>query len=364
MERVDADVTAFYDSWKRRYLLEAGSNAEGLPLYRIVHTLDRPEETVSEGQGYGMLITVLLAGYDPDAQELFDGLWRYARAHPSDVDPRLMGWIQPPDGNGNDSAFDGDADMAYALLLADLQWGSAGVIDYRGEAITLLRAIRDSELGPESNLPMLGDWVDPNGDEYNQFTVRISDFMPDHFDAFWQFSSDVRWLEALGAVGEEVSEIESRWSRLTGLMPDFAVRGSDGFPRPAPPGFLEGPDDGAYGYNAGRYPWRAGTYALLGGDEFWIARMRKISHWAEAVTEGDPQNLRAGYTLGGRPLPDSDYFTTFFAAPLAVAATLNLDQQQWLDALYDAVRRRHEDYYEDSVTLLSMLVIGGYWWVP
>ena len=41
-----------------------------------------------------------------------------------------MGWEVPPDEpGGTDSAFDGDCDIAYALLLADAQWGSAGAID-------------------------------------------------------------------------------------------------------------------------------------------------------------------------------------------------------------------------------------------
>lgn len=39
-------------------------------------------------------------------------------------------------------------------------------------------------------------------------------------------------------------------------------------------------------------------------------------------------------------------------------------QQQWLDDLYDAVRGRFEDYYEDSVTLLCLLVMTGNFWDP
>ena len=55
------------------------------------------------------------------------------RAHPSEIDSRLMDW-NVPEPEGNDSAFDGDADIAFGLLLADAQWGSAGRVNYKAEA--------------------------------------------------------------------------------------------------------------------------------------------------------------------------------------------------------------------------------------
>jgi hypothetical protein len=44
---------------------------------------------------------------------------------------------------------------------------------------------------------------------------------------------------------------------------------------------------------------------------------------------------------------------------LGVAAMTVPSQQQWLNAIYEAVYRAHEDYYEDSVTLLCLLVMTG-----
>ena len=98
----------------------------------------------------------------PTPQNVFNGLYTYARAHPSQGNPQLMDWAQP-DPSGNSSAFDGDADIAYGLLVADAQWGSNGSINYRQEALNIIDAIHTSTIGPTSNLPMLGDWVDPNG---------------------------------------------------------------------------------------------------------------------------------------------------------------------------------------------------------
>jgi hypothetical protein len=148
-------------------------------------------------------------------------------------------------------------------------------------------------------------------------------------------------------------------------MPDFIVlTGNDHTPQPAPAEFLEGSNDGHFSYNAGRVPWRVGSDALLNNDAASRLIVQKISSWMEASANGDPANIRAGYDLDGNPLPDSDYFTTFFVAPMGVAAMNDPNQQEWLNAVYDSVYDTHEDYYEDSVTLLCLLVMTGNFWTP
>jgi hypothetical protein len=102
----------------------------------------------------------------------------------------------------------------------------------------------------------------------------------------------------------------------------------------------------------------------LNDDEASRAIVQKISHWIEASAGGDPADIRAGYDLDGNPKPDSDYFTTFFVAPMGVAAMNDPAQQEWLNAVYDAVYDQHIDYYEDSVTLLCLLVMSGNAWTP
>jgi hypothetical protein len=39
-------------------------------------------------------------------------------------------------------------------------------------------------------------------------------------------------------------------------------------------------------------------------------------------------------------------------------------EQAWLDAIYAVVWNRHEDYYEDSVNLLCLLLMTGNFWQP
>ncbi len=364
---LDNDVRAFFDRWKADYLVSAGRTPNGTPMYRIIHSKHKPQETVSEGQGYGMIIMILMAGYDPAARTIFNGLWAFAGQHPSSIDHRLMAWQVPenPD-TGIDAAFDGDADMAYGLFMADNQWGSDGAVNYRRQAEQLLTAIMESMIGPQSHLPMLGDWVNREGAPYSQYTPRSSDFMPGHFRCWYTITKNSAWLDVLHATQAAISKVQENHNPTTGLLPDFLVpvSATDHCLQPAPPNFLEGPDDGHYEYNAGRDPWRIGTDALLNNDAVSLTQTKKIADWIFTTTNGRAKNIKDGYFLDGRPLRPDDDFTSFFAAPFGVAAMTRPNQQAFLNDIYTAIRQRHEDYFEDSVTLLCMLVMSGNFWAP
>jgi hypothetical protein len=239
-------------------------------------------------------------------------------------------------------------------------------MNYAEGARRSIAGILESTIGPESRLPMLGDWTEAGGNPYNEYTPRTSDFMPDHFRAFSRFTGNPAWdvvvLRSQGVVGA----LQSRHSPGTGLLPDFVVPTSAGdhTPRPAPAGFLEGRNDGRYYYNACRAPWRLGVDGLLSGDATSLAQARRLAAWSRDATGGDPMRIHAGYRLDGAPISGSEHFTTAFAAPLAVAAMTDRSLQTWLDDLYDAVRDHPEDYYEDSLSLLSLLALTGNYWAP
>lgn len=360
-QQLDDDVRAFYDEWKADYLKPAGKSVKGHPTYRVIFGKKKKTQTVSEGQGYGMVMTALMAGHDPNAQALFDGLFDFAMLNPSKIEPRLMAWKVPNKG-GNDSAFDGDADIAYGLLLADKQWGSAGQINYAAAARERLAGILGATIGPQSHLPMLGDWVQADGKGFNQFTVRSSDFMPGHFRAYGRFTNDAVWQDVVAKTQGLISSLQFG-GNASGLLPDFIVM-SGAKPAPAPPNFLEGPNDGGYSYNAGRDPWRIGADAVVNGDETSRAQAALMARFFRKASNDKPDAIRAGYTFEGKPLKDSNYFTSFFVAPAGVAAMVDAANQNWLNAVYDSVRTHHEDYYEDSVTLQCLLVMTGNFFDP
>jgi len=370
-EEQTVDVRTFYDTWKAAYVRQQGEDDQGRPRYWVAYNREK-SETVSEAMGYGMILTAIMAGHDPEAQTVFDGLWRFAREHPSERDPRLMAWhidSRHQCIGGCNSAFDGDADMAYALLLADAQWGSGGTIDYRAAFDAVVAGIMASMIGPESHLPMLGDWVDPTSSgAYSQWSTRTSDFMPAHFRAYGRATGDARWTTVRTTIAAAMETLQTSFAADTGLLPDFAVHA--GSPRaitPAAAQFLEGPHDGHYNYNAGRVPWRVGTDAVMADDATGQQQVARISSWARVASGGNPLAFRSGYRLDGTTWSGTDYFSTFFVAPLGVAAMTDAGGADWLAAVYDAVRicgANGAGYYEDSVALLALLVMTELYWDP
>lgn len=354
---LDAATVAFYTAWKDRYVV-AGCAAD---QRRIKTAPATSEYTVSEGHGYGMLIAAIMDGADPDAHALFDDLYRYYDAHRSVNDPGLMAWAQNAscaDVEGADSATDGDLDIAYALLLADRQWGSAGAIDYRAAADQVIASIEASELHPAGSI-LVGDWVDPTDSHYTG--TRLSDFALGHFRRFAGRGADV--VERGYAI---VAYLQASAAPTTGLVPDFAIDATGDAPRPAPGNWLETPDDGAYSYNACRVPWRLATDYLMNGEPRARDAVRAIEAWVRTAAGDDPQTVVDGYRLDGTPIGTSPELA--FLAPLAVGAMIEPatgTNQAWLDALWDEIAARAVgEYYGDSLKLIAMIVVSGNWWVP
>ena len=358
----DQHVRDFYDYWKSNYLVTAGNNSVGKALYRIAFGKGS-DVTVSEGQGFGMVTVALMAGYDANAQSLFDGLWYYARQYPSAINRNLMSWKIQNGAmiGGNNNAFDGDIDIAYGLLLADAQWGSTGTVNYLAEAKKVIEAIKTSTIGATSYLPKLGDWTQDVSSPYNQYTPRSSDFMPAHFRSFYDATQNAAWLTVIQKSQNAIDSIQTNYSASTGLLPDFLIN-CDKTCQPAYSGFLEGGNDGAYYYNAGRTPWRLGLDALLNNDAKSKAQVLKMVRWLASNTANNASNIKAGYQLNGTPI--GYYSTSFFIAPFGVGAMLEANQQSFLNSIYALVYNKRENYYEDSVNMLNLLVLTGNYWKP
>jgi endo-1,4-beta-D-glucanase Y len=361
---LDQAVRDFYDQWKATYVKQVC----GPGRYVVEAKAGAGNLTVSEAHGYGMILTALMAGHDPDAKTIFDGMFAYFRDHPSGITPSLMSWFQKTscaNANGNDTASDGDLDIALALLLADKQWGSCGAIDYLAEAQSVIAGIKSGELDATKQYVKLGDWVTPTSAPYYDAT-RSSDFMPDHYRSFLAATGDATWTSVLDRTYDIVAAIQANHSQATGLLPDFIVDPL-GTPDPAPASFLEGASDGRYGYNACRDPWRLGTDFVVSGETRAKAALQAINAWIKTATGGDPAAIRSGYLLNGTPGPNTDYLSMAFVAPLGVGAMVDASNQAWLNAVWDRVVATPigaEHYYENTLKLLSMIVMSGNWWAP
>ncbi|MDO9396786.1 MAG: glycosyl hydrolase family 8 [Herbiconiux sp.] len=356
----DAATAEAYDAWKASYLV-AGC---GPGRYYVDASSATDSLVVSEGQGYGMVVTALMAGHDPAARTAFDGLYRYVQDHPSSSDPGLMAWHQDEAcadyPNDDSSATDGDLDIAFGLLLADTQWGSSGPIDYATEALEVIAALKRSAINPDTYLPQLGDWTEPGSDYW--FATRPSDIMVDRFTAFQNATGDEFWGRVARATSALVVTLQRQFAPETGLLPDFVVD-TDSSPRPAPPNFLESADDGAYGYNAARVPWRLASSALIAGDAASAAAVSRISSWITSSTAGRPARIVAGYELDGTPLVD--YTDLVFTAPFGAGAATDARDQAWVDRVWGILQAEGSGgYFGDSLRLQVMLLLSGNSWLP
>ncbi len=345
--QLNAAVSNCYAHWKTRYLAPS-TKVKG--DYKV--NFDGKGTTVSEAMGYGMLLAVYLAGADENAKNYFDGLNRFRKCYPSSINPRLMCWKIPGNENAtkDDCATDGDLDMALALLLAHRQWGEAA---YLTEATNYLNAIAASLVRSDYSL-RLGDWNEAAGQ------TRPSDFLPAHFRSFYLATGNGLWTNVENKCYAILDQLQTHAAPTTGLVPDFSVLGANHW-MPAKAKFLEGPHDGHYFYNSCRVPWRLGWAAWFYGDDRARRTLLRIMAWTTNHCAA-PINFKAGYKLDGTDAGGNNFDTACFISPTGVAAMVATNQT-WLNKAFSYAKDRKEAYYEDSVSLLSMLVMSGNAWL-
>lgn len=368
------ETVNFYEKWKNEYVIKNSyiTNEDQYYVWYSGETYSQNNSatavTVSEAHGYGMLITVSMADYDKDAKSIFDGMYRYYRAHLSSIGPNLMAWQQEDNGSaivdttGSDSATDGDMDIAYALLMADSIWGSDGEIPYKQTAIDIINDIMTYEVNKTDWIMQLGDWVysSKEGDEYYSAT-RSSDFILQYMPVFAKITGDERWLKVYESTYNIINSITDEYN--VGILPDFIVKDDDsGAFVPASPNYLESEYDGAYYYNSCRTPWRISMDYLINGNEDALAFAEMLNGFILDSTDGEPQRIRAGYKLDGTPI--ENYEELCFTAPFMIAAACGTNQE-WHDSIRNAVINYGNDvYYGDSIKMLCLIVDDGGWIVP
>ncbi|MFC9449267.1 glycosyl hydrolase family 8 [Bacillus cereus] len=360
-ENLNASVISYYDNWKKKYLKNDLSSLPGGYYVKGEITGDadgfKPLGT-SEGQGYGMIITVLMAGYDSNAQKIYDGLFKTARTFKSSQNPNLMGWVVADNKKAQghfDSATDGDLDIAYSLLLAHKQWGSNGTVNYLKEAQDMItKGIKASNVTNNNRLN-LGDW-----DSKSSLDTRPSDWMMSHLRAFYEFTGDKTWLTVINNLYDAYTQFSNKYSPNTGLISDFVVKNP---PQPAPKDFLDESEyTNAYYYNASRVPLRIVMDYAMYGEKRSKVISDKVSSWIQNKTNGNPSKIVDGYQLNGSNI--GSYSTAVFVSPFIAASITSSNNQKWVNSGWDWMKNKRESYFSDSYNLLTMLFITGNWWKP
>ena len=403
---LDAFVWERYNLWKQNWV-EFDNDACGNGTARV-HS-DIPEGTVSEGQGYGIAIAAAIGDKD-----LVDKLWAFVRHFRSEKKYcSLMGWIWTQSSDclsvdqpgSDDSAFDGDVDIAIGLVFAALQWPN----DYTDIAISWLKSMEcevNSKYGDGLNYPSAGDSWDKNCQDANHCdydpktnnTVYVDYYPPGYFRAFGDFmaaklSGDDKasngqshhdfWYTTAQGVWELVERCYDQSGVHPGLMGDQ--------------GHLDKPctSGGGEPYEWGRSLWRLAIDAAWFGDNASLpenasgsskhytgktriqAKMDNIQDFYTNFYKNNPPETNANRfsticdrlgTDGTVTNCDSAYGHNSYTVNLAMcpyvtlfndgnATTKDVRREALEESVSTTVQNDH--YFQESLGVYSMLFLSG-----
>ncbi|WP_249161825.1 glycosyl hydrolase family 8 [Actinospica acidithermotolerans] len=358
----DAAVEKAYNSWKSTYLIHGCASNE----YYISTKGDgdaRNNGPVSEGQGYGMNIVPLMAGYDTNAQTEFNGLWQLVKDHEDQYG--LMEWqldgktCKYYSSGTPDGATDGDLDIGYGLILADKQWGG-----YATAAKTWLADFYAHDVASDGHLKCEDDG--PSTD------TRPSDDMLDHLRAFAAYDPAHDWNKVIKRMEAITTEFTSAHSSSSGLMSDFVVNADTTSPKPAPADYQEDQPDNIVGYNSIRVPWHLGTDALENGTTtaaVSYATAVKESKCLKSFSKGKPGSVWPHMNLnctGFDSAPDVGDTQAEEAGDSVGPAAMASGDQAWTDAIWNQLSTNPfgDGYYGQTIKMLVYIVMAGDYWNP
>jgi endo-1,4-beta-D-glucanase Y len=314
----DADMMAGWAAYKTA-LVETGSDGSA--------RVKRPEngnDTVSEGISYGMLFAVYM-----NDKTTFDGLWKYEQAH---LDTKgLMNWHINSDGTtasgGLNSATDADEDIAFALVMADKQWGG-----YTTAATNMLTTVAANDFGSDGTIK--------GGDTY--VAVNPSYLAPAFYRVFAAYTSGndkTRWMTILD---KSYALLAAAADATTGLVPDWSS-GRTGANN--------------YTYDATRTPFRIALDYCWSGEPRAKSFSDKIGAFFAGVGVA---NIKDGYALNGTAT--GTYHNATFVGPAGAAGvaanlpTLVNDAYTYVAA---AAKDSKTNYFDRSWALFTVMMMTG-----
>jgi endo-1,4-beta-D-glucanase Y len=314
------DVQTAYTKWKEHFFRPGDGAVYGPENQNIV----------SEGIGYGMLIAVYM-----DDKAMFNSIWGYAQTKMNDG---LMTWAT----NGQGSASDADEDMAYALLMAEKQWGG-----FQSAATTMIgkiwsKEVRNNHLTPGSNYN-------------NDGLLNPSYFAPSYYRAFAKATasdSNQKWMSVLDAGYTYLAAATGTY----GLVPNWTDNTGHGSTSHDSDGIY-------YGYDACRTPFRVALDYCETGEPRAKAYLDKVVKFFTTAPNKD------GFTVDGASPPSSTQLgknpsNAAFKGPAAVGAMVggySSSQSLWYTGLVNG-GANPSAYFPGSWGVLSLMALSGNFW--
>jgi len=331
------DMQIAYERWKKLYLKSCDE------MYRVCN--DDTTITISEGIGYGMLLTAYFG-----ERERFDRLFDFYKSKRTSKAHNLMAWQVTRTGiKDSGSATDGDIDVAFALIVAHYQWGG----DYLTEADSILTILKDNYFVDTCSD---GIYVMKPGGHWGGCDVTdLSYYTPAYFRVFAEATGNAFWDD----VADDAYIILNNGANVTtGLVPDW--QSYDGVPG----GTSNWKWLDYYRYDACRVPWRMALDYIWNGDSKAQSWCVKISKFANSLGAA---NIVDGYELDGMPHENAKYNNSPFVGGFAVGG------MSYSQAMVDSFASRllyldgvgwDDQYFNLSLRCLYMLVLTGNFWEP
>lgn len=337
------DVQVLYEAWKKAYYAECSDGTRARvkwadPKASGGNCNSSGNCTVSEGIGYGMLITVYMDNATNNTKPMFDKLWKY---YNSFLDNKgLMDW--KIDGCNSKvetgAATDAELDVALGLAMAYKQWGDE---KYLTDLKTLLGKVWTSEVDGAKLLKPGSQFASPYNPSYASIgALRV----------FASLDASHEW----GKVADNLMDMLTKnANNTTGLPSDWCNASS-----PFSPVDFKGSGNTMFGFDAVRTPWRVALSQIWFGGNAEKAWLSKINTWIKGKTSSNWNRTFADWKLDGSS--SGNYTNSVYLGAFASTGFVNVADSTWLRKGAEAIITKLADnYYNDSWQLIYALTMVG-----
>ena len=321
---------------------------------------DSPLNTVSEGIGYGMLITYFMKDW-----EKFNRLFKYYQAYPVSAADGLffMKWMVKGDefkgGFSADatggSATDADLDVMTALFLA---YGETGNVEYLNYAKGIAGAIYSTEVNPTTHLFMPGNDGLHINDGYVYNTSYFS-LVGIRLAIKYDTERSAAWQQVLDATYAYMLKVQAAGN---GLWPDWS--NADGIPTNPENNSSTGKLCDYFGLEGVRIPLRVMWDYNWFGDDRAKTLAETAGNFAFTSTGGDITKTLIKYIYQGEQ-PKAGQGGAHFRGAFCSLWTVNATLSAYTPACNEVIvntpfKTTNSLYFEPSMQLLYSLFLNGY----
>ena len=321
---------------------------------------DSPLNTVSEGIGYGMLITYFMKDW-----EKFNRLFKYYQAYPVSAADGLffMKWMVKGDefkgGFSADatggSATDADLDVMTALFLA---YGETGNVEYLNYAKGIAGAIYNTEVNATTHLFMPGNDGLHMNDGYVYNTSYFS-LVGLRLAIKYDTERSAAWQQVLDATYAYMLKVQAAGN---GLWPDWS--NADGIPTNPENNSSTGKLCDYFGLEGVRIPLRVMWDYNWYGDDRAKTLAETAGNFAFTSTGGDITKTLIKYIYQGEQ-PKAGQGGAHFRGAFCSLWTVNATLSAYTPACNEVIvntpfKTTNSLYFEPSMQLLYSLFLNGY----